>query len=281
MVVAHNPGSFYPAKKFAKRNKIPYGIDLEDYHPGETTDTIASDRFKKLNAAILPEAAYVSAASPLIMDYSKAHIKAPFKKGFLLLNYFSQREFRQPSPLPGEKLQLVWFSQNISWGRGLEEMIPVVKNNDACVLHLYGNADSSFCDEWIKGIPNIVLHEALPQQELHKELYLYDIGLALEKPASNLNRDLCITNKILAYYQAGLYILASSTSAQDDFIKSNPAAGKICILDTASLSIALQGLIATQQSIRSSAINRFATAGQQNWERESEKLLNNWKQVLS
>ena len=281
LAIAHNPGSFYPAMRFAKTNKIPFGIDLEDYHPGETTQLSEAARFKTLNKNMLPLADYVSAASPLILEYSKADLSRPLQNELLLLNYFDKEEFLPPVHQETAVLSLVWFSQNISWGRGLEEIIPAIKNNPQFILHLYGHADVPFCAEWITGADNILLHPALPQEALHQQLSKYDVGLALEKPASNLNRDLCITNKILAYYQSGLYILASNTSAQDEFITAHPEHGMLGELTTAQLLQALQQLSATRDAIRQHAAQRYQKAAAQHWEKASLPLLNTWKQLLN
>ena len=282
LVVAHNPGSFYPAQCFAQQNNISFGIDLEDYHPGETNDATASERMRRLNQAILPKADYISVASPLIASYSKEDLEAPPKKELLILNYFAADEFLAPQiKEAGTALTLVWFSQNISHGRGLEELIPVLQTIDDVALHLYGHMDEGFYETWLKGRNNIIVHAALAQAALHKELHKYDIGLALERPASNLNRDLCITNKILAYYQAGLYILASSTSAQDAFIQEHPDAGKICGLHQENLTATLRRMISGKMEIRAAAATRFEKARKHNWETASGTLLNTWNQVLS
>jgi glycosyltransferase involved in cell wall biosynthesis len=281
MIIAHNPGSFHPAQWFAKKNKIPFGIDLEDYHPGETNDADAIERFKKVNKAILPTADYISAAAPLILSYSKNDLDKPLKKEELILNYFPGSEFLVPQPAENDNLNIVWFSQNISHGRGLEEFIPVFKKTRGFTLHLYGNMDKAFEANWLKGVENIYYHGALPQVELHHQLRKYDIGLALEKAASNLNRDLCITNKILAYQQAGLFILASKTKAQVDFINANPRDGMLTGMATDELANALGVICAQKENIKAAAVERFTKNRSLNWETESTKLLDTWKQLIN
>lgn len=281
LVIAHNPGSFYPAQLFATNSNIPFAIDIEDYHPGETKNVTEGKIMRNLCQAVLPKAGYVSMASPIIARYSNNDLKAPLQNELLVLNYFSPKEFVAPIIKDtNDPLTLLWFSQNISHGRGLEELIPVVEKTTGVLLHLYGNMDTAFYENWLKDKKNIVVHAALPQAVLHKELSMYDVGLALEQPASNLNRDLCLTNKMLAYYQAGLYILASSTSAQNDFIQTHPTAGQICELQPESLSANLQQMIAQKLIIRSNAMQRFNAASPHNWDSTSLTLSNSWKQLL-
>jgi hypothetical protein len=277
LVIAHNPGSFYPAQLFAQKNKTPFGIDLEDYHPGETNSKNEMLLSKNLNRVVLPKANYVSAASSLILQYSEADLSKPLKNKQVVLNYFPSTEFSIPQNSNSDKLKLVWFSQNISFNRGLEQLIPSIANNDQVELHLYGNCDTAFKEQWIVGYNNIKLYPSLPQNELHSRLANYDIGLAIEIKDKNLNRDICITNKILAYFQSGLYILASKTKAQESFINEHTEHGMLTSLSTEDLKNTIQTLINQKQFVRASSIIRFEKAKKYCWEMESEKLVKIWE----
>lgn len=281
LVIAHNPGSFYPAWRFAQKNNIPLGIDLEDYHPGETLVEKDASFFRRLNKTLLPKAAYVSAAAPLILSYSKNDLDTNINNELLLLNYFSAAEFSVPIASTSNDLKLVWFSQNISYGRGLEEILPVVSKFPQVSLHLYGNAEEDFVSKWIKGLENVFIHGPLPQHELHKVLSEYDVGLALEKPSSNLNRDLCLTNKIMAYYQAGLYILASETQAQVSFAAEHPNCVQLCRLETNSLEGSIKNMIQQKEEIRAKAAQRYKEASLHSWEVAGQTLVNTWKKVTA
>ena len=281
LVVAHNPGSFYPAKQFAEKNKIPFGIDLEDYHPGETNDKKEAFYTKTLLNLILPNASYISAASPLILACTKADIDSSLINTEVVLNYFESSEFEIPENSTSKKLQLVWFSQNVGKGRGLEEIIPSICTNKNIELHLYGNINTDFYNKWIAGKENIFVYDALAQKDLHRELRKYDIGLAIENPSQNLNRDLCLTNKILAFYQAGLFILASDTKAQKIFIQENPDHGITISLEKHDLEIDFQKLLDNKNSLRRSALQRFEMGKGFTWKIESEKLVEIWKQIIN
>ncbi len=282
LVVAHNPGSFYPAMRYAKAHNISFGVDLEDYHPGETNDIKSGTHFRELSKKTLPHAKYLSAASPLILDYTLRDIGPTNAANFVVLNYFPKEEFMTPREVADDRLQLVWFSQYISHGRGLEEILPVVRELSSKVqLHLYGNLNEDFNREWLSGISNIVIHPPQDQPALHAELALYDIGLALENPSSNLNRELCITNKILSYYEAGLYILASVTKAQEDFIDQHPHAGTLSTLSSDALSVAIKKLFTEKHTIRLQKQARFRAAANASWNTEAEKLVDTWNRLLT
>lgn len=280
LVVAHNPGSFYPAFKFAHHRQIPFGIDLEDFHPGETNDASQSKYAENLLQLIVPKAAYASASSALILKETH-RIIGPLSCTVTVLNYFPENEFTFPTENKSDKLKLIWFSQNIARGRGLEEIIPIIEKNKNFELHLYGNVEEHFFKIWIEEKPNIFVHRSLEQKELHQSLYLYDVGLAIEKFYSNMNRDICLTNKILAYFQSGLYIVASDTSAQKQFINEHPEHGVMTMLDHNSLLETLESVWENKTSIRSQMVSRFVHAKKNSWEAESQKLMQVWEGILN
>lgn len=278
LLLAHNPGSFYPALQFAAKHNIPLGIDLEDYHPGESKQESINNFFKQLNRAILPKATFITAASPDILEYSEKDLGVAIKNKQVVLNYFPSTEFELPVANNSAGLSLVWFSQNISFGRGLEQLIPVIKNHPQIALHLFGHCNAHFKSQWLNDAENIHVHQTLPQEDLHKSLSGFDIGLALEIPIDQ-NRELCITNKILAYLQSGLYILASSTVAQSSLLKEFPEHGILTGMQTPELKQAMETLLQQKESIRALAKQRFENARMHNWETESQSLLELWQQI--
>lgn len=280
LIVAHNPGSFLPACRYAESKHTALGIDVEDYHPGETNDPLLSAQLKSLAKKVLPRANYITAASPLILSYTLEDCGMDPGRADLVLNYFPAGEFTLPQSIAASALKLCWFSQYISHGRGLEQVLPaLVKCEGEAELHVYGKLDDQFYRDSLKDIPNIVIHDPLPQPLLHMELAKYDIGLALENIHSNLNRELCITNKILSYEQAGLYILASATKAQIDFMSQHKDAGELVALNEEALLAALKKLISTKDKIRSQKLARYQAAANSHWENESGKLKKLWSKT--
>lgn len=280
LIVAHNPGSIYPAYVYSKKMKIPFGIDIEDYHPGETNHAGQSAMMRKLMQVVLPTAAYVTAASPLILEKVKEDCKGNLNWSETILNYFDSNEFLSPVSSDSRKLQLVWFSQYIDAGRGLEKLIETVKVFiDEVELHLYGNLNESFYKNYLRFVSNVVLHPAVPQKELHQKLANYDVGVAAEDSSANFNRDICLTNKLLSYYQAGLYILVSDTSAQKQFIQQHPEHGIITTLQRENLKNAIQDLIEQKVKLRQTAKQRFEKARSTNSESELKKISIIWSSL--
>lgn len=282
LIVAHNPDSFYPAYIYSKKTKTPFAVDVEDYHPGETNHARQSTMMRKMMQMVLPDAAYITAASPLILEKVKEDCNGKLNCTETVLNYFNHNEFLSPVNSKSEKLQFVWFSQYIDVGRGLEKLIETVKVfADEVELHLYGELSESFYRNYLSFVSNVFVHPALPQKELHQQLANYDIGLAVEDSSANFNRDICLTNKILSYYQAGLYILASKTSAQTQFIQQHPEHGITTTLRSEELKNAIQILIAQKVKLRQTSFQRFKKASFHDSEMELKKLSRLWEIIIN
>jgi hypothetical protein len=275
-IIAHNPAAFYPAMIISKRYGAKLGIDVEDYHPGETNEKKMRNIALKLMQIVLPTAFYCSYASPLIMSEVKKNVFSLTKNQYVILNGFSQKEFLQPMNTEKTLLKLVWFSQNISDGRGLELIIPVVEKYSSLIeLHLIGSLNSNFFEKNLKSRISIKIHKPMPQVLLHQFLSQFDAGLATDIPV-NLNRDIALTNKIIAYSQAGLFIIAMHTKAHDLFLKESNL--HYIQMRNANNSIE-ETLLLLVQMKQNGFINKsvqFSNGIKYSWENISKPLLEVW-----
>jgi hypothetical protein len=137
-----------------------------------------------------------------------------------------------------QRIKLYWYSQVIGPGRGLEmaaEAMRILPGEFE--LHLRGElADEGYAAN-LKVLAGdtgsqkrVIFHKPCPPDDLITNAATYDIGLALETGAE-INRLLCITNKILAYVAAGLQVVATSTPAQIALAGSFPDQIQLCALD--------------------------------------------------
>ena len=55
LVIAHNPAAFYPAYWLAKKYDIPFALDIEDFHPGETSGNTTKKSLDTLIKKIIPK----------------------------------------------------------------------------------------------------------------------------------------------------------------------------------------------------------------------------------
>jgi len=280
-IIAHNPSAFYPAATFAKKTKISFAIDVEDYHPGEGNDPLLQKVNEQLLRRVLPKASYVSYASEPIMH--KVLALSPQSKGaphFVVNNAFLASDFAAPAEVKDSKyLQFIWFSQNIDVTRGLEQILPVLDNfKDNVRLTLIGNLKKSFFENYLINRAYVTTIPSLSQEELHRGIEQYDIGLAVE-PGKDVNNNLAISNKIWAYFQAGLYILASGTKAQSSFIKKFSGHGVITSLEGDDLRRTITLLLDKRNTILANKLARWKFAQNHSWSSESSKLLEIWKQI--
>ena len=159
-------------------------------------------------------------------------------------NSFFQSEFAKPKKSERkEPLRLIWFSQNITDGRGLDLILDNFDRfKDQISLTLVGNMNPSYFEERIAG-KAVEIISPLPQIELHRMLADYDIGLLLEKSNVDLNKDICLANKLFAYIQSGLYVLATDTLGHKEFFDQYPQLGSLTAQNSENLGLLLKKLI--------------------------------------
>jgi len=286
LVIAHNPPAFYPVHWFARRINTMYATDVEDYHPGEGENEQNKLIMTSLMKTILPGASYISFAAPLIQKQTiqllGKYINKPLSV-FTINNVFPASDFHfndNPDIRRPHKIKLVWFSQNIGPDRGLESLLPVLDQFDQTIeLTLIGNAILSFTDEWIKPRPYINILPSMHSLGLYKSLSQYDIGLAIETEKEE-NRKYCLANKIWAYFQSGLFILATNTLAQNQFLKEHPNHGILCAGNSESYAQSLNWIKNHMLIIQNEKWERFYSARQMGWENERIKLQSKWKEIL-
>ncbi len=301
LIIGHSSGSLYPSWHLSKKWNIPFIFDVEDYHPGEFIRKDAKNEKQRrefLMKKLLPDANALTFASPLIEEYT-LNLIGEHPNHQVILNSFPQSEFNAPNSklkTQNSSLKLIWFSQKISFGRGLEQLFealsqlttlhsPLTSQN--LQLTLIGDLDPEFEKEVIKKHSSLTSHYSLlikpplSQPDLHSELAYHDIGLALEFNNTDLNRKLCLTNKIIAYAQSGLYILATDTPAQKQFMKEHKEFGVVCGQSSNEMSKSILRLIEERTKIKEGRFIRFEQGKKLAWEKEKEKLMEIWEEVLS
>ena len=116
----------------------------------------------------------------------------------------------------------------------------------------------------------IRFHQPIAPDELFKFTSQFDIGMATET-APNLNRDICLTNKIFTYIQAGLAIIASDTQAQRLFMEQYPTTGCLYQKDDATaLANCLLGYAENPERLTQTRQTNYQLGQTElNWENES------------
>lgn len=275
-VIAHNPPTFYPALIFSSKIGAKFGLDIEDYHPGETNDLKQSQKMLRLMKMILPKADYCSFAAPLIQEEVQKYITHESKKWFTILNGFSKIEFKEPKQKNSQKLKIVWFAQNINPSRGLEKFISVVNlmHNDI-ELHLIGDLSKKNRAVLLQNDEGIIIHNPVSQKELHQFIGRFDIGLVADSPI-NRNRDLAITNKLIAYAQAGLFIISVSSLGHNELLYRSKLQFQIINYTEKDINYCLRNLINNFKLQGFNKVKQFNAAQKYAWEEIKMPLIKVW-----
>jgi glycosyltransferase involved in cell wall biosynthesis len=285
LIIGHNLGALYPCYLYAAWLRIPFGFDIEDYHPGESINTDCVNEKKRREYVLkklLPKCVYFSFASPLIGSAIKQLLTSTsLPENIFIGNSFPEEEFIIPSLEKSSKLAFVWFSQNINAGRGLELVIPTMyKYKEQVKLVLIGNLNTNFFEKFLKPYKDVLeLVAPLSQKELHNSFRHYDIGMAIDLNQADYNREIALTNKIIAYLQAGLFIFATDTPAQVQFIADFPEHGLCVPQNEADIEDAIGTLLEKKKIIREQAISRYEMGKNVSWEIEEQKLSAVWKKI--
>ena len=273
-IEAHNLGALYPAYQWSAKTNASFSFDVEDFHPEEVIGFQPKKekaRRYRLMKELLPYCRTITAASPLIAKETEALLGNRLVQ--TINNSFFEMEFVEPEDIAEEvPMKLVWFSQKISGGRGLDLILNIYQNlGEEVSLTLIGNLDQDFYYKHLQG-RRIEVLEPLPQGELHKLLSGFDVGLLLERNDVDYNRNICLTNKQFAYIQSGLYILATNTRAHKSFFNDYPNLASIIEQTSESLEIELRKLIRQKQTLRNEKRARFEYGKQFSFQREMKKL---------
>lgn len=224
LFIAHNLGALPVAIAAGRAFGVPAGFDAEDFHSGQLSnlEDASGRRFTEfVERRFLPRCAYVTAGSPGI---ASAYADLCGVRPMCILNVFPLRD-RPPTfrdLRPSSLTRLHWFSQTIGPMRGLEDAVRAIGflAEFKIELHLRGRWQPGY-ESTLRtlagdsGVPQerIISHEPASADELVRLSASCDIGLAIE-PASSVNNDILLSNKIFTYLLAGNAVLATRTIGQ-------------------------------------------------------------------
>ena len=221
LIYGGTTGALAAIAEAAGRCGTPYGVDLEDFHSGETAgpdaplvDALAA----RVEHAVLRRAAFVTT--------SNEAIAAAYKEGDGVNATVIHNTFALPSRPPDvsrvdpTRLRVYWFSQTIGPGRGLEDAVLALgRTGLAAHLALRGRPHAGYLDALMTlattHAPRVeVVHlTPAPPDAMVDCARGYDVGLALEQMTPR-NRQLCLTNKAFTYMLAGMAVAMTDTPGQ-------------------------------------------------------------------
>lgn len=224
LYIAHHPSLISGVAFASEHFNSKFIYDVEDAFPfvrqGSTLTNFDSSVFN-IERKFIPKASMLSVASPLYIDLYKSLYELKVEP-IILLNVFDLIQETNVSGFKDRvdlnKVSFYWMSQTVGLDRGLQDLFQVLDNLDPNLfeLHIRGNCSNKVKQELLSFVKNesisknIYFHDLLDINELSKRNVEHDIGFAIE-PSTSLNRDLCISNKLLDYLRSGLMVIATKT----------------------------------------------------------------------
>jgi glycosyltransferase involved in cell wall biosynthesis len=216
LIYGGTTGALAAVAEAARRLGVPYGIDLEDLHHGETAEPDAPfvhGLALRVEDSVLRRAAFVTTSSDEMGDAYRQRFGV---QPYTIHNAFPlppvEPDFRRSDP---SRLSVYWFSQTIGPGRGLEDAIEALgRIGVASELTLRGRPRQPYLDELValaaRKAPclRIVHQPPAPPDSMVDLARGYDVGLATE-PSTPPNRQVCVPNKAFTYILAGVAVIMS------------------------------------------------------------------------
>ncbi|MCS3657970.1 glycosyltransferase involved in cell wall biosynthesis [Salinibacter ruber] len=296
LYIAHNLQALPVAARAASKYEVKLGFDAEDFHRGMLTDkaSLRHHLTEEIESQYIPRCDYVTAASDGIADaYAEA---LDIERPTTILNVFprSEREGHTPTDeleqeKPAGTYSLYWYSQVIGPDRGLQDALRALPQLDERVhISLRGEWMDGFREEFRQlarslDVAHRVHHLPLvPPEQLIERASQHDVGLALEQ-ADTRNRQICVSNKLLAYLLAGLPVVATDTVGQRGICEDLPQATRLCpIGDPEALAGAVQSLLRDEASLEKAKQAAYR-AGEERfcWEKQKPRFIETIRHVLT
>ena len=250
------------------RDGARVAVDIEDWYSRIAADGVQDeslrveiDRLERRVFAAARSATTTSAAMSAALAVQTGMVPADVVYNGVASIDAPRADMPETGPL-----RLVWFSQIVAPGRGLELLAAALETaTDDWVLTIVGAASAS-ARAWFEsllpaGVAERVRWEPpVSPRDLGAIVAGHHVGLALETGATR-NLELTVSNKICHYLQCGLVVAATDTAGQREVMARVGDAG--CLVDRrdpALLREALIGWMADPSALAAGIDRRHASA---------------------
>ena len=218
-----------------------------------------------------------------ILNKFRNHNTALSVKNYPVISYFKyERNNGKENSIHGKVFNLVYIG-NISKERGLNETIQALAYIDTPLkLSFYGNCDptdSEFNLNNLKGSEKVQFVGWMEHKEVVAKLSNYDAGIVCLHPLPNYITALPI--KLFEYMAAGLPVIASNFPILREIVEGNKCG--ICVdpLNPEEIAKAIRYLIAfPEKRMKMGQNGKQAILEKYNWEKENDKLINLYNNLL-
>ena len=184
--------------------------------------------------------------------------------------------------IPTKKDKLILYQGAVNEARGLEYLIPAMKNVDG-MLHIYG--DGNFMGQLKTIIHNhcleekVVIKGKVSPQELHEITAQYYIGLNLVENVG-LNQYYSLANKFFDYMHAGIPQVSMNFPEYKRINDQFEIAVLIDNLEHNKISKAINALLMDDKKYAELVQKCSEAKLVYNWENESKKLIQFYKNIF-
>jgi glycosyltransferase involved in cell wall biosynthesis len=207
-------------------------------------------------------------------------------KPIVIHNYPDLGMLPNPSTRHGEgKEKVLVYVGGISKIRGAIEMVQALENLNSAWdvrLDLIGKFEPPELEQELQGLPgyqHVRFFGWLPWEEAWHHAQSAIVGLVLFHPAPNHEK--ALPNKLFEYMAAGLPVVASNFPLWKEIVEGNRCGITVDPLDPKAIAQAIEYLLAHPEEARQMGENgRRAVEEKYNWEREKEKFLKLYAELL-
>jgi hypothetical protein len=271
-------GGIAATAEAARRRKVPFALDLEDFFSGEPPAGSLEEKLARcVEEEILDGAKFLTASSEAIAS--------EYRSRYGVSAATIHNTFPLPVPPPSLEtpssgpLRLYWFSQTIGPGRGLEQAIRACGLAEIeAELHLRGAVSPELSEGLLalgrEEAPRLAItfHPPGLPDEMTRLAQEHDVGLSLEQAVSR-NRLLCLTNKALVYMVAGLALALTETPGHEPLLRDlGDAVFSVPTGDIESLSSGLRRFATDRELLARSRRAAWDAARRRwHWEHSEER----------
>lgn len=216
------------------RDGARVAVDIEDWYsslrPASTAAPSIRRELERLEHVVFP-AARAATTTSHAMAVALAARYGMAEAAVVYNGVPSTEAPRTTAPETGP-LTLLWFSQTVGAGRGLELLGSALHDvTGDWRLTVIGAADEA-SRNWVRTLmpagagERVTFEPRVAPRALAARVSAHHVGLALETGATP-NLDLTVSNKICHYLQCGLAVAATDTTGQREVMRLVPDAGAI------------------------------------------------------
>lgn len=275
LYLAHVECGLYAGLRLIDKGKR-VAFDFEDWYSEDyLVGTRPVSLLKKLEKKAVNKGIYITCPSAAMADALRQYAQHPVDIQ-PIYNSFPDEVTGPDNNLDKSFTSLLWFSQTVGAGRGLEKLVNSLhKVERKFKLTLVGNCSDEYKKSLMDIFPFSSGHDLqffplVKHHELYDLMQTHDIGLALENDKPG-NKDKTISNKILQYLQSGMKVLATATTGQKEVAQTFPEVVRVVPADEYQQWGVVLDELAILKADKKNVIGRYNQAF--GWRAQEQKLL--------